>query len=321
MNLIQKINNKTILLSPLDWGFGHTSRCVPLIRTLSANCNEIIFAGNATQINFINTEFPLIKTELIDGYNIYLSSQESTYKQVIKQSLKIVKTVKKETTWVKKYVSTNNIDLIISDNRYGFRHPDIQSVFIGHQLNLNLPKFKKIVNQQLANQINLFNECWIPDNEELNLSGSLSKSILIKIARNYIGLLSRFKIKTEVIKYDYLFIVSGPSPENNIFLNKIEQKIQKSNLKIAIVSVIKSVNSNTNADYFCLPSTKLLNNLINQSECVVSKSGYTTIMEMVALNKKAILIPTKGQFEQEYLAKHIRIDNLEFIDSLDQLKL
>lgn len=320
MNSIQKIDNKTILLAPLDWGFGHTARCISIIRILLANNNKVTFAGNEAQINFISHEFSALKTEFIDGYNITLSSKKSTYIQIAKQTIKIVKAIKKETDWVKKYISKHNIDLIISDNRYGFRHPDIESIFISHQLNLHLPIFEKIVNHRLASYINNFNEVWIPDDEKLNLSGSLSKSKLIKIACKKIGLLSRFSLHENAIKYDYVFIVSGPCPENSIFLNKIEQTIQKTKFKIAIVSSVKSNNPNLRFDYFYLPSTSQLNHIINQSNCVVSKSGYTTIMEMVILNKKALLIPTKGQFEQEYLAKHVDIDNFRFVDSIAKIE-
>jgi uncharacterized protein (TIGR00661 family) len=321
LNPIQKIDNKTILLSPLDWGFGHTTRCVSIIRILLANNNKVIFAGNKAQVNFISHEFPALKTEFIDGYNITLSSKKSTYIQIYRQTIKIVKAIKKETDWVKKYISKHNIDLIISDNRYGFRHSNIESIFISHQLNLHLPIFKKIVNHRLASHINNFNEAWIPDDEKLNLSGSLSKSKLIKIGCKEIGLLSRFNLHKETIIYDYLFIVSGPSPENSIFLNKIEQTIQKTKFKIAIVSSVKSKTPHLRFDFFYLPSSLHLNQIINQSSCVVSKSGYTTIMEMVSINKKAILIPTRGQFEQEYLAQHIRIDHLDFIESISQLRV
>ena len=320
MSPIPKIDNKTILLSPLDWGFGHTARCVSIIRILLAN-NKVVFAGNEAQINFISHEFPTIKTEFIDGYSITLSSKKSTYIQISKQTIQIVKAIKKETDWVKKYICNHNIDLIISDNRYGFRHPDIESIFISHQLNLPLPIFKKFVNNRLARYINNFSEVWIPDNERLKLSGLLSTSDLIKIESKKIGLLSRFILQKEIIKYDYLFIVSGPSPENFIFLHEIEQKIQETKCKIAIVSSVRSKTPKLRFDYFYLPSSSLLNQLVNQSSCVVSKSGYTTIMEMISINKKAILIPTKGQFEQEYLAKHIRIDHLEFIESISQLTI
>lgn len=321
MNLIQKINNKTILLSPLDWGFGHTTRCVSIISNLLLNNNKIVFAGNDAQINFISKEFPSIKTEFICGYNIYLSSEKSTYNQIAKQTIKIVKAIKHENRWVKDYVTKHNIDLIISDNRYGFRYSEIESIFIGHQLNLELPHFKTTVNKKLAKYINQFDECWIPDNEQFNLSGSLSKTDLLSIPFKHIGLLSRFsRLETPII-YDYLFIISGPSPENELFLKKVEKQIGKTTLRITIVSSEKSNAPLVTANYFFQPSTDVLNQLINQSDCIVSKAGYTTIMELVSLNKKGFLIPTQGQFEQEYLANHIKHEKLNFIKSINLLDI
>lgn len=319
MNPIQRINNKTILLSPLDWGFGHTTRCVSIIRDLLLNNNDVIFAGNNSQISFITKEFPLIKTEFIDGYNVYLSSEKSTYFQIANQSVKILKAIKHETKWVKNHISKHKIDLIISDNRYGFRHHNIESIFLGHQLNIELPLFKRLINKKLANHINQFNTCWIPDDEKLNLTGLLSNTDLLKIPFKYIGLLSRFTHKETPMKYDYLFLVSGPHPENTLFLSQIEYQIKNKHKRFAIVSSVISKNKNSNCAYFHLPSSKELNQLLNESNLVISKAGYTTIMELVALNKKTILTPTKGQFEQEYLAKHIQIKNLVFIDSIEHL--
>lgn len=321
LNPIALINNKTILISPLDWGFGHTTRCVSIIRDLLINQNKIIFAGNNRQIEFIKKEFPGIKTELIEGYNVSLSSEKSTYSQIGAQSLKILNAIKRENKWVNKYITTHSVDLILSDNRYGFRHPEIESIFISHQLNLELPSFQKVVNKKLIRYVNKFDSCWIPDDQKLNLSGTLSNSKQLEIPNHFIGLLSRFQTVETANKYDFLFIISGPNPEHGIFLREVETIIKESDKRIAIVSTVKSENPNSNTNYFHLPSSMELNQLINESSCVISKAGYTTIMEMVFLNKRAILIPTKGQYEQEYIAKHIKHADLEFIDSLDEIKV
>ena len=241
MNSIQKINNKIILLSPLDWGYGHTTRCVSIIRTLSIR-NTVIFAGNKSQIVFILKEFPQIRTEFIDGYNISLSSKRSTYAQITKQSLKISNAIQKEHNWVRKFTDTNHVDLIISDNRYAFRHKSIESIFIGHQLSLDLPHFKKLINKRLISYINRFNTCWIPDDIKLNISGKLSNTDSLEIPFKYIGLLCRFTRQEVDVKYKFLAIISGPTPENTIFLNQIQNIATRLNVKFAIVSPIRFNN-------------------------------------------------------------------------------
>lgn len=319
MNL-PKILNKTILISPLDWGFGHTTRCVSLIQTLIESNNKVIFVGNTRQVSFIKTEFPNIDTEFLEGYNIELSSKRNTYVQILKQVFKIVRVVKKERLFVRNYTKEHVVDLILSDNRYGFRDSNIESIFIGHQLNLQLPNFKTLINKYLIKLINQFNKVWIVDEKEINLAGELSNSINLKIPFQYIGLLSRFKKHLLPIKYDFLIIVSGPHPENSIFLNEVEEVFKEIQLRIAIVSTVKSNVNLEHVDYFYNASTNKLNDLVNETETIISKSGYTTLMELSSLDKKAILIPTKGQFEQEYLAGHVKNKLFRFVKNSKQLK-
>ncbi len=313
-------SNKTVLISVLDWGFGHVTRCIPIIQSLIQSNNIIVFAGNEKQISFIEKEFPTIKTEYLEGYNIELSSKQNTYFQIIGQVFKITRAIKSENAFVKNMISKYSIDLILSDNRYGFRHSAVKSIFISHQLNLYLPTFSDSVNKMLSKMINQFNEVWIADDEVINLAGQLSNPLYLEIPHKYLGLLSRFKMNKTSIKYDYLIIVSGPNPENSLFLADIETLVCNSVLKFAIVSTVQSTSELNEVDYFYNSTTMELNALLNSSGVVISKSGYTTLMELSVLNKKAILIPTKGQFEQEYLARYIENDSFRFIKNSAEIK-
>jgi len=318
---LPEISNKIILISALDWGFGHTTRCVSIIESLLDANNTIVFAGNKGQNRFIRKEFPTIHVEFLEGYNIELSSKKSTYFQVVKQGFKIIKTIKSERDFVKNIIEKYSIDLILSDNRYGFRDSRVESVFIAHQLNLQLPKFKRKVNKILTSLINKFDSVWIVDDEVINLAGQLSNPANLNVPFAFIGLLSRFKVEQAVVKYDYLIIISGPVPENSIFLAEIEALIRYSKLRYAIVSTAKSDNNFSHINYFYDLSTEQLNVLLNESEIVISKSGYTTLMELNVLNKKAILIPTKGQFEQEYLAHHVKSKSIRFVNNSNEIKV
>ncbi len=319
MKNIENIQSRKILISPLDWGIGHTTRCIPLIHQLLEQNNQIFFAGNDFQNQLISKEFPLIETFDLEGYNIKLSSKKSTYTQVLNQVFTFKKVIKQEKKWLLDFVKKKSIDLILSDNRYGFYHTEIESIFITHQLNLQIPKFQKIVNGKLLKYIHHFNSIWIPDDEKINLSGNLSVQKKLKISAIKIGLLSRFKAIDLEKKYHYLFIVSGPAPENATFLSEIIEKINSFNEKVAIISPVKlNHHLNNHIDFYLLPETKEMEKIINQSIVVVAKSGYTSLMELVKLKKRSVLIPTKGQFEQEYLAKHFKSDEIIFINSLEE---
>lgn len=307
MNLPRTYQNQTILFAALDWGYGHLTRSIPIIRFLLTN-NRIIFCGTQNQIHFILNEFPQIETELIQGYDIQLSSAQSTYVQIVKQSRKFIHAIKKEHYQLRDLCQKYAVDLIISDNRYGFRHPSIHSIIMTHQVQLKVPTFKKSVNRLVLKYINRFSECWIPDDIHINLSGELSRTHLLKIPHHFIGILSRFHSdKTKQINYKYTAIISGPYPENELFLWQIKELFEAyPHLQLAIVSPIDLKMDESHIHLFYNPSSSELNDILNESDTVISRSGYTTIMELFSLNKKGILIPTKGQYEQEYLAKHLQ---------------
>jgi UDP-N-acetylglucosamine:LPS N-acetylglucosamine transferase len=293
---------------------------VPIIQSLIDSGNKVIFAGNNEQIKFVCNEFPTLETEFLMGYNIALASNKNTYFQVLRQLPKIIKAYKVDSDFVKSMIVKHTIDLVISDNRYGFKDIKVESIFIGHQLILRLPRFKKVINYFLTKLINQFNEVWIVDNESLNLAGQLSNPAHLNVPYRYIGLLSRFSKQKSTKKHDLLFLISGPNPENELFLNEVEELVSNSKLDIVIVSTVKSINSIEHVNYVYNVTTKDLNRLINESEIIISKSGYTTLMELTVLDKKAILIPTRGQFEQEYLASYIENDSFRFVTSLLDVK-
>lgn len=318
--LLSDVSNKTILISALDWGGGHTTRCVSLIERLIKSGNRIIFAGNEEQNSFMKNEFKSIELEYLQGYEISLSSKQNTYFQIFRQLVKISRAIKNELLFVEQMVAKYNLDLILSDNRYGFRSKEVNSIFIGHQLNLELPFFKNWTNNVLSKLVNKFDRVWIVDDQTVNLSGRLSSTTRLNIPYDYIGFLARFQTEKRTKKYDYLIIISGPNPENGLFLKEIEKAIVRSKNSYVIVSKVKSEQKIKGVDYFYAPSTKMMNNLLNESEVIISKAGYTTLMELYSLGKKAILMPTHGQFEQEYLAKHIKEDVFTFIGDYSNLK-
>jgi hypothetical protein len=302
------ISDKKILLSPLDWGMGHTTRCVSIIRQLLAQDNSLTFAGNESQTGFMRREFSEIECVHLEGYNIFLDSKRNTYRQMMNQALKINGASKSENRWLKKYCETNDVDIIISDNRYGFYHTEIPSIFITHQLKLQIPTLAGLTSNLIQSRVNKFDCCWIPDDER-NLSGELSNAKL-EIPALRIGILNRFvKIETDE-DLDILVILSGPEPSRTTFEKQCIDYLRKN--EVGSAAIVGSGNDQHQYEMYSNPSTKEMENLIARSCLVLSRAGYTSIMEMVDLQQNAVLIPTSGQFEQEYLSEHIQISHINF---------
>jgi hypothetical protein len=302
----KEISNKKVLMAALDWGFGHVTRMVSVIKILRENGNTIMFAGTKEQIEFLQQDFPFIETYRLDGYAIQLDSRKSTYWQILKQFFRFRRGIRAENAWLDDFISLHPVDYIISDNRYGLYHPDATSIFITHQLNLQLPVFANGLSKRLRKDIERFDQCWIPDTADRKLSGRLSKGKL-NIPVSFIGPLNRFKKVNAEKKYDLLIILSGPEPERSNFVEFALAYATNYAGKVAVVG-----ESISDFDSFLNPSTSTLERLIAESETVLSRAGYTTIMEMVGLEKKCILLPTKGQYEQEYLSKHLRYPFITF---------
>jgi len=305
-----------ILLVPLDWGLGHTTRCFPIIRQLAEAGHEVYLAGNQVQKILFEHEFPALQALLLDGYNIKYSPRRTGMKwKILLQVFKLRKNIHREHEWLKRNQEIFEFDLIISDNRFGLYHSFVPSIFITHQLTIKsgfgnqIDKWLRKINFRY---INRFSACWIPDFENENqLAGELSHPpSLPNIPLKYIGILSRFKGKKIDTKKDHILIIlSGPEPQRSIFEKIIIRDIAHYQGTATIVRGLPAAES-------IIPSTGMLKfynhmpsedleNEIAQAEFVISRSGYSTVMDLFTMQKKSILIPTPGQPEQEYLGKYL----------------
>jgi uncharacterized protein (TIGR00661 family) len=317
------VRKSRILVAPLDWGLGHATRCIPIIRELLARDVDVWLAGESPQKDLLQQEFPGLPLLPLEGYRVkYARTGIGMLLSIFRQTQKILSTIKKENEWLKKIVAEHEFDAVISDNRYGLHHPDIPCIFITHQLTIKSPLGKwteKIVQKKNYQYINRFTECWVPDTEGVNnLAGILShpqKKPAVPVC--YIGSLSRFQITNEPLKNSHLLIIlSGPEPQRNILENKIIQQIAHYPSTATIVRGLPGSDS-------LIPSTGMikfynhlpaddLNKEMEQAEYIISRSGYSTVMDLVKLKKKSILIPTPGQTEQEYLAEYLSKKQIAF---------
>ena len=306
-----------LLFSCLDWGLGHTTRSVPLIKEFLILGCDLIVACNSTQKAILQPEFPDISFVELQGYGIkYARNTWVTRFKIILQLSKILTKIKRENRWLSSFISENKIDGLISDNRYGLYHPKIPCVFITHQLRIRSGYgglADKISQKILYRFINRFSVCWVPDYEKTHkLAGILSHpKTPPSIPVQYIGALSRLSPCKRLAekKIDVLVIISGPEPQRTILESLIiKQSDSLTARKIVLVRGLPDVAN------YKLPSAMTifnhldsgaLNKLVCESEFIVCRSGYTTIMDMVKLKKKMIVIPTPGQPEQEYLSRYL----------------
>ena len=207
---------KNILVSPLNWGIGHATRCIPIIKKLQEHNFNVIIASSGRSLDLLIQEFPNLDFIKINDYNIkYYSSLPMTISMLI-QIPKILFNIQKENNQLKAIINDFKIDGIISDNRYGMYSNDIPSVFITHQLEIQTPIFKNLIKKINNKLISRFSECWIPDFEINGIAGKLSRLTNPTKNYKYIGPLSRFIKKKSEIKYDVLAIISGPEPQRSI---------------------------------------------------------------------------------------------------------
>ena len=317
---------KNILICPLDWGIGHATRCISVIRALTEAGMNVIICADKRPHALLEKEFPELEFIRLTGYDIDYPSDDSMAIEMARQTPKIIRETVKEHMALRRIVKRHNIDLVISDNRFGLWSRRIPCVYMTHQLMVKFPprlrNLEPIFYNMHKSLIQRYTECWIPDRHGTpNLSGDLSHKYPLPDNAHFIGLLSRFKkhkvrgkiydISDEEDRpskgYDLLVMLSGPEPQRTIFERLvIDQARQLPALKTLVLQGKTEEECDENiCDNIRLVShmnSEDLNEAILSSELVLTRAGYSTIMDMAVLGKKAILVPTPGQTEQDYLA-------------------
>ena len=311
------IKKKKILICPLDWGLGHATRCVPVIKKLLDFDLEVMIAADERPLAFLEKEFPDLDFIKFEGLKIRYPSKSNMTAKLLFMYPDYIKSIKRDNEKLQDYLDKYKFDAVISDNRFGCYNSGVLSIYITHQLMIKAPssiKFTEPFLHRLHKKIiNKYNFCWIPDfKDSESISGDLANKYPIDDNYSFIGPLSRFrnankKSNKENI-YKILAILSGPEPQRSILEDKLINEFLDLPFKTAIVSGKTEIENESyqlkNLTVFNnLRSDHLLNTLLS-SEIVISRSGYSSIMDMVSVGKNAIFIPTPGQTEQEYLAKY-----------------
>ncbi len=309
-----------VLVCPLDWGLGHASRCIPVIQRLISKGHEVTIAASGRSLALLKLEFPNLVAVEFPGFSPEYSANGTMTLKMVGLIPLFIKNLFVEHSELKKLILQLRIDVVISDNRYGLWNKNVKSILIIHQLNIQAPPsirflepFLFLINRVMMGR---FNECWIPDFPgPENLSGKLSHSRRIDNSSFYVGPLSRFIHEVSVKateKNEILVILSGPEPQRNILEDKILAQLKNLTFKAVVIcgkpEAVQSKVQSGRITIMVHATTTEMEEFIRNSELVICRSGYTTIMDLAAIGGKALFIPTPGQTEQEYLA-HIHKQN------------
>lgn len=282
--------------------------------------HEVLFAGDSSQQRFAATHFPDLIFLNLEGYKVrYSRNKRTLLLKIISQIPAIHRSIRRERKWLAKAVSEHRIDAVVSDNRYGLYHPEIPCVIMTHQLQilsgLGWPIDAMLLRLHYR-YLQRFGECWIVDvpDKEYNLSGIMGHPMLMpKVRTRYMGLLSRFQ--PEICRQprkdpEILILLSGAEPQREILAEQLWKKALTSDHTIVFVAGSEQADTPEyipeHIHFYGRISGNLLSRELRQADYVICRSGYSSIMDLVALGKRAILIPTPGQTEQEFLAKHMQ---------------
>ena len=314
-----------ILVAPLNWGLGHASRCVPLVRRLIAEGHEVILGGDGESLTLLRRHFPKLRYVYLAPLNLRYSPGHRQVFAMVKALPKIIRWTFMDHAMLKAVLREEPIDQVISDNRFGLHSGKTECVYMTHQLHIMLPRGWKWA-ESIASRIHAriytrFNKVWIPDYEELkdSLAGELSHlQIVNRKSSNrkwlYIGPLSRFENhKSEIINhnYDIVAVLSGLEPHRTLLEKELLSRYQDTDDKVLIVQGLLN-RPNTRIKRGNITIVPYMNDeelvpALMGAKHIIVRSGYSTIMDLDALGvlKKAEFIPTPGQPEQEYLATWI----------------
>ncbi|MCB9081485.1 MAG: glycosyltransferase [Lewinellaceae bacterium] len=320
---------KRILVTPLDWGLGHATRCVPIIRELLDQGFEVLLAGNGQSLRLLELEFPNLPTYALPAYHVRYPT-DSMVRNIALQLPHLVRVMAQEHQAVRRLVKEGSIHGIISDNRYGCFHTGIPSVLISHQVNPIVPihLLRPGLHGFIHMLIDRFDECWIPDwpTPSTSLAGTLAHPPRPNC--RFIGPLSRLEgsVGASNSHYRALFLLSGPEPQRTRLEEILRHQVAAlpgdfllvQGLPYQADQAATQIGNLTIIPYLNAPE---LSAAITASDTILCRAGYSTIMDLVFFGKRALFVPTPGQTEQEYLAEQLHAKGLAFATNQQELDL
>lgn len=303
------MSGKRILVAPLDWGLGHATRCIPIIRYLIRLGHTPIIAADGRPIELLKREFPYQEFYRFDGYNIEYPTGAGMVWKMFRSAPHILKKIRWEHKKLPRLIDELKLDGVISDNRFGLHTNRVPCVYMTHQVMIKSPILEGLLHRMHMAYAKKFTYCWVPDiPESPGLSGDLAHSFSLPENGRFVGPLSRFEPKSEMRDLDLLCVISGPEPQRTRFEDVVLRQLALFEGSAVVVAGTPEVQGERKNEmgHRIIPhlSAEGLQSLMSRAKVVLSRSGYSTIMDLSVIGGKAIFVPTPGQTEQQYLADH-----------------
>ncbi|MBR6018558.1 MAG: hypothetical protein IK073_08060 [Paludibacteraceae bacterium] len=317
-----------VLVSPLNWGLGHATRCIPLIQRLLDEGHQVVLGGDGESLMLLRRHFPKLSVLALSPLNLRYSRGHSQVGAMLRAMPRILWSSLQDHRLLRRYQREYGFEMIISDNRFGLYTPGTRCVYLTHQLHICLPDgwhwLEPLAHALHARIYNRYAEVWVPDYEDTSrcLSGALShpekfkiKNLKLKIT--YIGPLSRFTLpatsdsSTPTKTYDTVAVLSGLEPQRSLFEQQLRERFAHSEQEVLLVQgLIGRPRTTIHRGHLTVVphlSDNEMRGALLHAHHIIARSGYSTIMDLAALGvlDRAELIPTPGQPEQIYLARAI----------------
>ncbi len=302
--MFKRFKGKRILITPLNWGLGHGTRCIPLIKILEEAGATIIIGSDGATLQLLRRYFPEKTFEELPSYHIKYWSNNMMINAILLAPFGLWARFA-ENVAIKRLIKNHQIDVIISDNRFGCWNKRVENIFITHQLNLvyRIKWFEAVLNYFNKRWRQRFEEIWVPDYMDSMLSGKLSSESNDSNV-HFVGPLSIHEKTSGIKDVDVLVLLSGPEPQRT----KLEGLLIKMLEGVSELKVVFVAGSNNGVgvgtkevEYHYIMYGNELTKMLNRSKLIICRSGYSTLMDVYDKDIATILIPTPDQSEQEYL--------------------
>lgn len=311
-----------ILVAPLNWGLGHASRCIPLIRQLQAEEHTIILGGDGESLTLLRKHFPDLRVLPLAPLHLTYGQGHRQVLAMLRALPRIIRSARLDHRMLANYLRYEQIDQVISDNRFGLYSAKVPCIYMTHQLVIPLPHpwqwLEPLVARLHGKLIARFAECWIPD-EQISLdghqgyAGRLSHPPIQPANAKYIGILSRFAgISCQPdTTYSVVAVLSGLEPQRTLFEKEIIRRYENTDDTVLVVRgkmlLPPTVTRHRNITLIPWLDDSHLAAYMLGAKRIICRSGYSSVMDLAALGLlgKAELHPTPGQPEQEYLSTYL----------------
>ena len=310
------MNPGKVFYAVLNMGLGHATRSLPIIKEFINKNWQLLIGSNGRSLEFLKKELPTTKFIVTPDYGISYSQSNFLFFKLIPQISRIFRKIREEKQLCDKIVAEFSPDLVISDHCYGMYHSNIQNYFLSHQIYFAIPQPFQFLSPLISRFNHSFHRKYhkviipdLPENGNGLLSGRLSNTPSVQGKYYYAGILSSIRKQVPNEQVDLLVSISGPEPQRTIFEKIILKQINRiSGKKIVVLGKSEKDEIIVYEDdlkvYSHLPRCDM-EKLFNQAELIITRPGYSTLMELSELGKIALLVPTPGQTEQQYLANRM----------------